>query len=107
MNCRFYQTEIDGVTYDLQNGYVSFAFAQSNYYVYDLPASVVEINKRRTIARGTDRKRKQTISFPAGDREPHPQKLVKTLLGEGQIEKLSVNLSSRMIKATLKYDTEQ
>lgn len=103
----FYQTEIDGVTYDLQNGYVSFAFVQSNYYVYDLPASVVEINKRRTIAQGTDRKKKQSLSFPAGDREPHPQKLVKTLLGEGQIEKLSINLSSRMIKATLKYDTEQ
>ena len=33
-------------------------------------------------------------------------KLVKTPLGNGQIEKISVNLSSRMNEVTLKYDTE-
>lgn len=31
--------------------------------------------------------------------------LIKTHLGEGKIEKLSINLSSRVCDATLKYET--
>ena len=53
-----------------------------------------------------ERKKKQTLNFPAGITDPNPMKLVKTYIGNGQIDKISVNLSSRNCKATLNYDTE-
>ena len=103
----FYTARLDEVTYSLQNGYMSCAYLQPNFYTSDLPASNVEINKAQYFGAKVDRKKKQTISFPAGPNDPNPRKLVKTLLGLGQIEKISVNLCSRFVKTTLKYDTEQ
>jgi len=38
--------------------------------------------------------------------DPDMVKLIKTQLGNGTIQKISINLSSRNAKATLKYDTE-
>lgn len=102
----FYTREIGNVRYVLQNGYMSFVYLQDKFYRHDLPASSIVLNKEHSFAFKVDRKKKQTISFPIGNYDPNPQKLVKTLLGNGQLEKISVNLSSRMIKATLKYDTE-
>ena len=55
---------------------------------------------------GLERKKKQTLNFPAGTTDPNPMQLVKTYIGNGQVDKLSVNLCCRNIKATLKYDTE-
>ena len=60
----------------------------------------------RNYAIGVERKKKQTLNFPAGTTDPNPMQLVKTYIGNGQVDKLSVNLCSRNIKATLKYDTE-
>jgi hypothetical protein len=48
----------------------------------------------------------QKVKFPSLD-SINTTKLVKTYLGNGQIEKISVNLSSRINQVTLKYDTEQ
>ena len=73
--------------------------------MYDLPARRVNINGTDTYAYGIERKKKQTLNFPAYD-DPNPMQLIKTYLGNGQVDKLSVNLHSRSIKATLKYDTE-
>nr|DAK52719.1 MAG TPA: hypothetical protein [Caudoviricetes sp.] len=103
----FYSTMINGVEYKLQNGLLSFAYLQPAFYKYDLPASKVIINGLPLFNVVVDRKKKQTISFPAGLNDPNPNKLVKTSLGNGQFDKISVNLCSRMVKATLKYDTEQ
>lgn len=102
----FYAKQIDNVKYALQNGYMSFVYLQEKFYRHDLPARLIIINKEYTHAIKVDKKKKQTISFPAGLYDPNPRKLVKTLLGNGQFEKISVNLCSRTIKATLKYDTE-
>ena len=54
---------------------------------------------------GIDRKKKQIVKYPS-DIDPNYLLLIKTSLGTGQIEKISVNLSSRMNTITLKYDTE-
>lgn len=100
----FVTSALGSVNARLQNGYVAFSTLQPNFYVYDLPASQVKING---IQRGveTDRKRKQTLSFPVFG-EFDPMELVNTHLGYGQIDKISLNLHSRMSKTTLKYDTE-
>lgn len=102
----FTRQTVDGVEYFLQNGYLSFINIQPTYWVYDMPARNFKINNIPNYAIGIERKKKQTLNFPAGTTDPNPMQLVKTYIGNGQVDKLSVNLCSRNIKATLKYDTE-
>lgn len=101
----FTRQTVNGVEYFLQNGYLAFINLQSTYWLYDLPARRVSINGSETDAYGIERKKKQTLIFPAKD-DPNPMQLIKTYIGNGQVDKLSVNLCGRNIKATLKYDTE-
>ena len=103
----FTRQTVDGVEYFLQNGYLAFINIQPTYWVYDMPARKFKINNSQYYALGgLERKKKQTLNFPAGTTDPNPMLLVKTYIGNGQVDKLSVNLCSRNIKATLKYDTE-
>lgn len=103
----FTRQTVDGVEYLLQNGYLAFINIQPTYWVYDMPARNFKINNSPYYAMGgLERKKKQTLNFPAGTTDPNPMLLVKTYIGNGQVDKLSVNLCSRNIKATLKYDTE-
>lgn len=103
----FTRQTVNGVEYFLQNGYLAFINIQPTYWVYDMPARNFKINNSPYYALGgLERKKKQTLNFPAGTTDPNPMQLVKTYIGNGQVDKLSVNLCSRNIKATLKYDTE-
>lgn len=103
----FTKQSVNGVKYFLQNGYLAFINIQPIYWVYDMPARNFKINNSQNYAMGgLERKKKQTLNFPAGTTDPNPMQLVKTYIGNGQVDKLSVNLCSRNIKATLKYDTE-
>ena len=103
----FTRQTVDSVEYFLQNGYLAFINIQPTYWVYDMPARNFKINNSQYYALGgLERKKKQTLNFPAGTTDPNPMQLVKTYIGNGQVDKLSVNLCSRNIKATLKYDTE-
>lgn len=102
----FTRQTVDGIEYFLQNGYLAFINIQPTYWVYDMPARNFKINNIPNYAIGIERKKKQTLNFPAGTTDPNPMQLVKTYIGNGQVDKLSVNLCSRNIKATLKYDTE-
>ena len=95
---------IDGADYNLQNGFVAFAYLQQ-YYAYDMPARQYSINGVSGVALGIKKLKKQTLRFPTLT-DPNLYQLIKTNLGNGAIEKLSINLSSRNANATLKYDTE-
>ena len=95
---------INGTDYNLQNGYVAFAYLQQ-YYAYDMPARQYSINGVSGVALGIKKLKKQTLRFPTLT-DPNLYQLIKTNLGNGAIEKLSINLSSRNANATLKYDTE-
>lgn len=101
----FTQQTINGVEYFLQNGYLAFINLQPSYWTYDLPARQVEINGSTYYANGIERKKKQTLTYPMYD-DPNPVQLVKTYIGSGEIDKISINLLSRSAKTTLKYDTE-
>lgn len=103
----YIQKNIDGAGLWLQNGFMSWIYLHPNYWTYDLPAIDVSMNNEDLIfVQGVERKKKQKVAFPTLE-DPDPLKLIKTGLGDGQIEKLSVNLSSRMNDIQLKYDTEQ
>lgn len=95
---------IDASDHYLQNAYVAFYFLQQ-YYAFDMPAYQYEINGEQMYAYGIKKLKNQTLRFPVLN-DPDLVQLVKTNMGNGTIEKLSVNLSSRNANATLKYDTE-
>ena len=96
--------EIDNNDHILQNAYVAFCILQQ-YYAFDMPAPLYSINGEQMMAQGIKKLKNQSIRFPVLY-DPDLVQLVKTNLGNGTIEKLSVNLSSRNANATLKYDTE-
>lgn len=101
----FVQRQIDGADLVMQNGYLSWITLLPNYWTYDLPSKNVTINETDYTLSHISRKKKQKVKFPTIE-DLDTSKLVKTPLGNGQIEKISVNLSSRMNEVTLKYDTE-
>lgn len=95
----------EGSTVKIQNGYLTWQTLLTNYYMYDLPAKDVTIGGFDMQAISTSRKKKQTVKYPyIGNVDT--TKLVKTFIGNGQISKLSVNLTTRINEAELVYDTE-
>ena len=100
----YYNVRLNESDHYLQNAYVAFCILQQ-YYAYDMPAYQYEINGEQMYASGIKKLKNQTLRFPVLN-DPNLVRLVKTNLGNGTIEKLSVNLSSRNANATLKYDTE-
>ena len=95
---------LDNVDHYLQNAYVAFIFLQG-YYDYDMPAWNYRVNGMNMVASGVKKLKTQTLNFPCYA-DPNPMELIKTFIGNGTIQKLSINLSSRNANATLKYDTE-
>lgn len=88
----------------LQNGYLAFIFLYQ-MYLYDLPAMRYRVGDGAIdYAQGVARGMSQEVSFPCPD-EPEIEKLVRTQIGDGKIEKITVNLSARSAAATLKLPT--
>lgn len=85
-----------------QNYYLAFDWLY-RYYTYDLPTSNVKYGDA-SVGNGVKKLKSQEVTFPALS-DPDMYKLIKTDLGLGQIEKVSINLTSRLAKATLLYDT--
>ncbi len=102
----YIEREVDGADLKMQNGLMSWIYLHPNYWVYDLPSTNVTINDSDSVyVQGILRGKKQEVQYPSLE-DPDEMKLVKTYLGNGEIESLTVNLSSRMNTITLKYDTE-
>ncbi len=96
----------DTVEYTVQNGYLSLFYTIPTFWRYNLPCRAVRINGEAVSALGIARHKKQEVSYPLGEETPNPLNLVKTGIGNGTIERISLSLSSRQAKTTLKYDTE-
>lgn len=96
---------IDGASIRVQNAFLTWMYLHENYWIYDLPAKKVSINNQDMTLTHVSRGKKQKVKFPTLE-ELDTKKLIKTYIGNGQIEKITVNLSSRMNEVTLKYDTE-
>ena len=96
---------VDGFTYYVQNAYLAMAYLQPHFLTYGMPAKNLQVNNEPATAQSIARNRKQTLNIPV-TWNINPMELINTSLGDGEIEKLSVNLSSLISKTTLKYDTE-
>lgn len=97
---------INGVGYSLQNGFLSFLKLQRPYWLYNMPASQLKINGTTYSALSIAKGKKQTLNVPVGNDDPNMQRLIKTGLGYGMVQSMSIRLTTRMAKTTLKYDTE-
>jgi hypothetical protein len=93
----------------IQNNLLAMAFLQPNFLISDMPAYSIKVNGSETTAKGIQRKKKQQISVPAfgSGGDGLMTQLIQTAIGKGEVERASINLSSRMIKYTLRYDTEE
>ena len=100
------QTIANGVYTSAQNALLSWPALHENYWRYDLPSYNALINEAQNYpVLGIQKKRKQTVNFPTQE-GLLPNMLIKTNVGLGKIEKLSVYLHSGISKAELRYDTE-
>lgn len=101
-----YRTTDAGTCYYMsQNYYASLKFLQHDFLNYDLPAWVYVCDGDYMTAQDIMRGKRQSVVIPYGNNTPDVMKLVHTAMGDGQVQKLSLNLSSRMGKATLMYET--
>ena len=90
--------------YYIQNGMLSFTYLEKHYLNYELPCWYFKYGDDGSseYAQSIKKTRIQDVTFPA-DTDPDLFELIKTDIGMGSIEKLTINLSSRQIKATLGY----
>lgn len=89
----------DNVT--LQNGFLSFYNSQQ-FYLYDMPAWSIKVNGASRQSIGVKRTMTQEVSVPS--REFDLQKLVRTSVGDGQIESVSQNTESEMLEIELVFE---
>lgn len=99
-------TDAQGIQYRLQNGLLAFVNLQPTYWRFDMPARSLKINGQTYSAFSVQRHKEQEVVVPCRETIPDPMKVVKTSVGNGQIESFSLNLSSRVAEAKLVYDTE-
>lgn len=104
----FIKRDIRDNAYNIQNGFLSFIDLQPKYYTKDLPATHVRINEQDVYisTKNVKRNRLQDLKFPSGKNDINPMQLIKTELGNGQVDKVKINLSSRIAEATLRHYNE-
>jgi hypothetical protein len=89
----------------IQNGNLSFTTLAANFARFYMPARDVVINGEEVTAVAVWRQRMQKVEFKYPNNFDK-QRLVRTSLGKGKIEKASHNLSSDKVTLTLKHLTE-
>lgn len=101
----YVQMFVNGVNTTMQNGYWSFPFIQENYYGYDLPAGEVDINGNtyNNLPVPLRMIEQEGVKFPTC-KKIDVVGLVKTYLGNGEIEKMSLNLQSRTYTIDLNHE---
>lgn len=89
----------------LQNADLAFCILQPYYLCYNMPARSLMVNELAFTAYGVRRTKSQEVRVPSYE-EPNPLELVKTGLGNGYVDKMTMVLTSRVAKTILKYEPE-
>lgn len=86
----------------IQNFYASWAYLV-NFYMYDMPAQSVECNVLRGLyVSAVKMCQKHTIEFPT-EEDLDKFELIKTSIGDGKIDEVSINMNTRTAKVKLMY----
>lgn len=98
---------------NVQNFWASFLYIAPKFYVYDLPSDDCVINNGEETfgpaapiaVQSISKALKQQIDIPSPlAPRINPYQLVRTALGNGMVEKISLNLSSDKAEVELKYE---
>lgn len=84
----------------LQNGFLSF-FRLQKFYLYDMPAWSIKVNGVQV--RSNDIKKSMTQEVICPYREFDLQELVRTEVGDGQINAVTMNIDSKMLEISLVF----
>lgn len=90
---------------EVQNYYLCMRYLVPAFLTYDMPSWDIEVNGQQARAAGIQRNRQQTVNIPVGGTDPDMLRLVRTYIGDGEWGRTEINLSSRMAKTQLNYDT--
>lgn len=96
----------DNVAYSMQNGLMSYIYLHPVYWLDDMPAESLTINNAPYMAHSVKRTKRQEIDFPSDNYEVDEYELIKTELGDGQIDKLSVSLTSGFVNAEILHEND-
>lgn len=95
-----------GAQWNLQNGYMSFAYLETNFFGYDMSAPVAQYEGNYTMTcTDTVRARTQQVVFPCSS-ALSDFALVKTGVGTGEIDSVEYKIKSGSAQADLKLPTE-
>ena len=89
----------------VQNWYASMTYIEDKFLTADLPSWHYWIDNVQYPSKGIQRGKRQQLQIPVGNTIPDMMRLIRTGLGDGQVDKMSINLASRVASTTLKYDT--
>lgn len=82
----------------LQNGFLSF-YKLQEFYLYDMPAWNIKVNGVQV--RSNDIKKSMTQEVICPNRNFDLQELVRTEVGDGQIDAVTMNIDSKMLEISL------
>lgn len=92
---------------EVQNYQLAMIELQPDFLISDMPAWSIKVNGNNRTAKGIQRKKKQQIKVPVGSGDGDMDKLVRTTVGDGEIERVAISLTSRMAKFTLRFNTTE
>ncbi len=84
----------------LQNGFLSF-YKLQEFYLYDMPAWSIKVNGVQRQSIGIKKSMTQEVICPY--REFDLQELVRTEVGDGQIDAVTMNIDSKMLEISLVF----
>jgi len=90
----------------MQNGFLSWLYLHPKFHIYDLPSDKAIINGEEVgLFYNKTRQKKQEVTFPAQN-QINPLNIIRTNLGDGIVDAFKIDMSSRIVKATIKHDNE-
>lgn len=92
----------DMYTATAQNWYASWIYLTSKFYIYDMPAPLIQSNALGDLYATVKMCMKHTIEFPI-EEDLDELELIKTTIGNGKIDEISVNVNTRHAKVRLLY----
>lgn len=98
-----------GYNASAQNGYMSWCFLEI-FYLWNMPSTNIEIegvirvnDKSEYYVRSVTRCMKQTVKFPY-NKYIDTTKLIKTFIGDGQIDSISTDLNIKQVSVNLVFE---
>ena len=89
----------------VQNWQLAMPVLQPNFLISDMPSWNIKVNGSVMQSKGIQRCKKQKIEYPCRYETPDADELVRTTVGTGEVEKMSIKLTSRQATLNLRFPT--